>query len=112
MLSDDATNQTIHAHVFATARYLLRQRLAIRQPITYVDATHLTRAERRPYIEIAEWYGCDIEAIFFDIPLEECLRRNALRERIVPSDAIRAMAAKLQIPELAEGFTRVTHELS
>ena len=48
LLSDDPTNQNIHARVFATVRYLLRQRLAIGRPVTYVDATHLTRAERSP----------------------------------------------------------------
>jgi predicted kinase len=106
-LSDDVTNQNIHARVFATVRYLLRQRIAIGLPVTYVDATHLTRAERAPYVRIAQWYGCDLEAVFFDIPLEECLRRNALRGRVVPPEAIEAMARKLQIPETAEGFDRI-----
>ncbi len=108
ILADDPANQDIHARVFATARYLLRQRLAIGRPVTYMDATHLTRAERKPYLRIAEWYGCEIEALFFDTPLEECLRRNAARERIVPAAAIEAMALKLQIPELSEGFDRVS----
>ncbi len=89
-------------------RYLLRQRLAIKQPITHIDATHLTRAERNPYIRIAESYGCDIEAVYFNVPVEECLRRNAARARMVPPEAILAMAAKLQVPELAEGLTLLT----
>ena len=106
-LSDDATNQNIHARVFATARYLLRQRLAIGRPVTYVDATHLTAPERRPYIEIAQRYGCEIEALYFDTPIDECLRRNAARERIVPPEAIQAMAEKLCVPDSVEGFTRI-----
>jgi len=89
-------------------RYLLRQRLAIGRPVTYVDATHLTRAERKPYLEIAEWYGCDLEALFFTTPLAECIRRNRLRERIVPQTAIEAMARKLEPPELGEGFSGIT----
>ncbi len=107
ILSGDATNQSIHVRVFATVRYLLRHRLAIGQPISYVDATHLTPAERKPYIEIARRCGCEIEALFFDTPVEECMRRNAARERVVPPDIIKAMAAKLRIPELAEGFSRI-----
>src|SRR5712692_10503278 len=63
LLADDATDQTIHGRVFATIRYLLRQRLAVGRPVTYIDATHLTIEERRPYIRIAQWYGCDVEAI-------------------------------------------------
>jgi hypothetical protein len=35
------------------------------------------------------------------------MRRNAARERVVPPDIIKAMAAKLRIPELAEGFSRI-----
>jgi predicted kinase len=107
ILSDDATNQNIHARVFAAARYLLRQRLAIGRPESYVDATHLTPAERQPYIEIARRNGCEIEALFFDTPVEECIRRNAARDRVVPPDVIQAMAARLRIPELAEGFSRI-----
>ena len=49
LLADDERDQSIHARVFATLRYLLTQRLEIHRPITYIDATHLTRAERRPY---------------------------------------------------------------
>ena len=107
ILKDDATDQTIHGRVFATMRYLLRQRLASGRPESYLDATHLTRAERKPYIDIARWYGCEIEAWFFDTSLEECLRRKAARGRVVPPEAIYAMAEKLQPPELAEGFTRI-----
>ena len=108
LLADDATDQTIHSRVFATIRYLLRQRLAIGRTVTYVDATHLTPGERRPYVKIARQHGCDIEAVFFDVPLEICMARNSGRERIVPMEAMRKMAAKLVQPRAAEGFSRVT----
>ena len=107
-LADDATDQTIHARVFLTMRYLLRQRLAIGRSITYMDATHLTPDERRPYIQIGQWYGCGVEALFFDVPLEVCRARNARRHRAVPDDVMTRMAAKLAPPDLAEGFTRIT----
>ena len=108
LLADDATDQTIHARVFQSLRYLLRQRVAIGRPTTYVDATHLTPAERRPYIQIARRYGCAIEALYFDVPLDVCLARNSGRSRVVPEEALRAMAAKLVPPSVEEGFSRVT----
>ena len=108
LLADDATNQTIHARVFQTLRYLLRHRLAIGRPVTYVDATHLTPEERRPYVQIARWYGCEIEAIYFDVPLEICQERNRGRNRIVPEEAMRMMAAKLVPQSAEEGFARIT----
>jgi predicted kinase len=108
LLADDATDQTIHARVFLTMRYLLRHRLAIGRPVSYVDATHLTPEERRPSIQIARWYGCDAEALYFDAPLDVCRERNRIRHRVVPEDALDRMAAKLSPPELTEGFTRIT----
>jgi predicted kinase len=108
LLADDATIQTIHPQVFATMRYLLRRRLAIGRPVSYVDATHLTPAERAPYVTIARKFGCDLEAVFFDIPAEICQQRNRQRQRIVPEEAIEAMRSKLVPPSLEDGFTRIT----
>jgi predicted kinase len=108
VLVDDATDQTIHARVFMTMRYLLRQRLAIGRCVSYVDATHLTPAEREPYIRIARARQCDAEAVFFDVPLDVCRERNRRRARVVPDEAMELMAAKLVPPSVAEGFTTIT----
>ena len=107
-LADDETDQTIHPRVFLTLRFLLRQRLAIGRPVTYIDATNLTLEERRPYLRIGIARGCDVEAVLFDVPLEICLARNARRARVVPAEAMEKMASKLVPPSTEEGFTRVT----
>jgi predicted kinase len=107
LLADDETNQMIHSRVFATLRYLLVQRLEIGRPVTCVDATHLTVAERKPYLEIAHEHNCSIEAVFFQVPVDVCLARNRHRPRQVPEEALIAMAAKLQPPVLEEGFARI-----
>ncbi len=107
LLSDDPTNQSIHCRVFGTIRNLLRHRLELRRPLTYIDATNLTPRERRAYIRMGELYGCDVDAVFFDVPVEVCLVRNAARSRIVPEDVLRKMAAKLRPPTIEEGFSRV-----
>jgi predicted kinase len=108
LLCDDPTNQSIHRQTFAMLRRLLRARLEIGRPVTYIDATNLTRAARRPYIKMAESFGCDVEAVFFNVPLKECQRRNRLRKRVVPDDAIEKMARQLVVPTTGEGFRRVT----
>ena len=107
LLADDVTNQAIHRDVFKHVRAVLRTRLAIGRPKTAVDATNLTFKERRPYIEIARRAGARIEAVYFDIPIEECLKRNRGRARVVPDEAIRAMAGKMQLPSIVEGFDAV-----
>jgi predicted kinase len=104
LLADDETDQTIHARVFPTLRYLLYQRIAIGRPVTYMDATHLTPQERRPYIQMARLFDCRVEALFFDVPLEICKERNRRRQRVVPEEALERMAARLVPPRLEEGF--------
>jgi predicted kinase len=108
LLADDETDQTIHDRVFQTMRYLLRHRLALTRPVTYIDATNLSPEERRQYIGIGKSYGCELEAVFFDTTLEVCRQRNARRERVVPADVLAKMAEKLVAPSVAEGFDRVT----
>lgn len=107
LLADDETDQTIHERVFQTLRYLLRQRLAIGREVTYIDATNLTPQERAPYIGIGRAWGCEMHALYFDVPLGVCRERNAARHRVVPEDAMEKMAAKLVPPSPAEGFDRV-----
>ncbi len=108
LLADDERDQTIHARVFPTLRYLLYQRLAIGRPVTYMDATHLTPQERRPYVQMARLFNCRVEALFFDVPLEICKERNRRRERVVPEEALERMAARLVPPSLEEGFHSIT----
>ena len=107
LLADDETDQSIHREVFATLRYLLRRRLALQRPVTYLDATHLTVRERRPYVKMGQLYGCAVEAVFFDVPLEVCRERNRGRRRMVPEDVLERMAAKLTPPTIEEGFSAV-----
>ena len=108
LIADDATDQSVHGPVFDAVRYLLRKRLEVGRPLTCIDATHLTPRERRPYFKIAERYGCEVEAVFFDVPVEVCQERNRQRDRVVPQQAIERMALKLVAPTVEEGFSRIT----
>src|SRR5258708_3424457 len=108
LLADDPNNQTIHVRVFRMLRDLLKHRLELKRPFTCIDATNLTPVERRPYIKLAELYDAEIEAVFFDVPVEECQRRNRLRDRVVPDEVIQQMAERLVPPSKKEGFARVT----
>ncbi len=112
LLSDDPNNQTINARVFAVLRSVLTERLELKCPVTYIDATNLTPDERRPYVKIAELHDCDVEAVFFDVPASECQRRNRTRDRKVPDEVIAMMAARLIPPTIKEGFCRVHTEFS
>ena len=110
-LMDDESDQSRNGAVFATVRFLLEQRLRAHRPVTYIDATNLTRRERAPYIRIAREHGCAIEAVWFDVPLEICKLRNSVRGRVVPDFAMDQLAAKFVPPSLEEGFTRISREM-
>jgi len=107
-LLDDETDQSQQYRVFLTLRYLLELRLKLGRKISYVDATSLTPKERKPYFQIAARYDCEVQAIFFDVPIETCKHRNRGRQRRVPDDVIDRMAKKLRPPTLAEGFTKIS----
>ena len=107
LLADDPTDQTIHDRVFATVRYLARHRIALARPVTYIDATSLTRKDRAHWIGFANETHCTPEALYFDTPIEVCLERNRHRDRRVPDYVIVEMAGKLTLPTTEEGFSRV-----
>jgi predicted kinase len=107
LIVDDPHDQTVHSKVFAAMRYLIRQRIAVGRKVTYVDATHLARWERRPYIRLARRYKCKLEALYFDVPMETCIQRNRGRQPAVPEKAIREMAERLEPPTKQEGFSRI-----
>jgi len=107
-LLDDETDQSFQSGVFRALRYLLELRLRLGRPRHYVDATNLTPAERRPYFRLAARYGYEVRAIFFDVPVEVCRRRNRQRRRNVPEVAMTRMARRLRPPTLEEGFARIT----
>jgi predicted kinase len=108
LLFDDPREQRFQDLVFSNLRSMLKARLIARRPLNYVDATNLSPNERDSWIKLAKDYGYEVQAVFFDVPVEVCLERNQRRQRQVPEDAMRRMAAKLRAPTFEEGFSKIT----
>ena len=108
LLFDDISEQRWQGLVFSTLRSLLRARLIAKMPWNYVDATNLSPHERRQWIKMAKSFGYDVQAVFFDVPLEVCLERNKRRERTVSEDVMKKMAERLRAPDFKEGFSKIT----
>jgi predicted kinase len=108
LLFDDAQEQRFQDLVFSNLRSMLKARLIARRPVNYVDATNLTPHERHSWIKLAKDYGYEVQAVFFDVPVEVCLERNRRRDRVVDEEILRRMAAKLKPPTFEEGFSKVT----
>ncbi|MGC1371459.1 MAG: AAA family ATPase [Candidatus Sulfotelmatobacter sp.] len=108
ILFDDVREQRYQDLVFSNLRSMLKARLIARRPMNYVDATNLTPQERQHWIKLARDYQYEVHAVFFDVPLEVCIERHQRRDRVVPDDIMRRMAAKLKPPAFEEGFAKIT----
>ncbi|HUO16427.1 MAG TPA: AAA family ATPase [Verrucomicrobiae bacterium] len=108
LLFDDVREQRFQDLVFSNLRAMLKARLIAKRPMNYVDATNLTPQERQHWIKLAKDYNYEVHAVFFDVPLEVCIERHQRRDRVVPEDAMRRMAAKLKPPSFEEGFAKIT----
>ncbi len=108
LLFDDPTEQRFQDLVFSNLRSMLKARLIARRPLNYLDATNLTPHERQNWIKLAQDYGYEVQAVYFDVPVDVCLERNQRRERVVGEDVMRRMAAKLRPPTFEEGFSKIT----
>lgn len=108
LLFDDPEEQRYQDLVFSNLRSMLRARLIARRPVNYVDATNLTPQERGNWIKLAKDYEYEVQAVYFDVPLDVCLERNQRRQRVVSEEVMRRMAAKLRPPSFEEGFSKIT----
>ncbi len=108
LLFDDVREQRFQDLVFSNLRSMLKARLIAKRPMNYVDATNLTPQERQHWIKLAKDYNYEVHAVFFDVPLEVCIDRHQRRDRVVPEDIMRRMAAKLKPPAFDEGFAKIT----
>ncbi len=108
LLFDDIREQRFQDLVFSNLRSMLKARLIAKRPMNYVDATNLTPQERHHWIKLAKDYNYEVHAVFFDVPLETCIERHNRRDRVVPEEIMRRMAAKLKAPTFQEGFAKIT----
>ncbi len=86
-------------------KLLLNACAAAKQPFV-IDNTNATEAERERLITPAREAGFRIIGYYFSSKVQEALERN--RQRIgkarIPDKGILGIAARLQLPNIAEGF--------
>jgi predicted kinase len=86
-------------------RRLLAVCLETGQPFV-LDNTNATAAVRAPFVQAARQVRFSVTGYWFDVPLADCLRRNAAREGRgrIPPVAVIGTFKRLQPPSFAEGF--------
>jgi polynucleotide kinase-phosphatase len=110
MVSDDENDQSATADAFAVLNHIAGRRLA-RGRITVVDATNTQRDARAQLLAVAKDHDVLPVAIVLDLPVGECVARNATRpDRPFGADVVRRQHAQLvkSLPHLRkEGFRHV-----
>lgn len=77
--------------------------------VVVFDATNISIKNRKSVLEkvVADVPDAKPFAIVFNTPLEDCLRRNAERERVVPVGVIKRMYDTFEMPTKEEGFVEI-----
>lgn len=101
-LTGDELDQTRNREVFARLRGEVSKSLRGGHPVV-VDNTNVQQFAREELYQIARIFGAPVEARVMGTPLDECLRRNAQRDRRVPEEVIRGqfvnyLATLTQLP--------------
>ena len=76
-----------------------------KQPFV-IDNTNPTVSDRKKYITIAKNERCKVVGYYFKSSIAEALERNGKREgsENLPSVALKSTYAKLELPNMEEGF--------
>lgn len=73
-----------------------------------VHNTSTLKEHRAPLLELAKNKGYRTQIVYFDIPAEECIRRNQQRTEGVPREAVEKFAASMEVPSEDEADLVVT----
>ena len=95
---DIGTSQEYNKRVYDIFFEILETRMK-NGSFTIIDNVNQTFRVVKPYLELAEKYNYEVKIIdFLDVSLEDCIKRNKLREeyKFVPEDVIRRMHQQMQ----------------
>jgi predicted kinase len=86
-------SQEYNSKVFSIVFDILEERMK-NGSFTVIDGTHCTWKSIKPYLELCEKYQYLMEIVdFSDMPLDDCIEHNKLREdyKYVPENVIKRM---------------------
>jgi predicted kinase len=98
---DQSKGFLVFSFMYTAVEYFLRQGKTV-----VVDATSVTKKDRKKYIDIAKRYNQEVHCVYFDVSAEEVKKRSR-PEREVGDDVIDKFAGKLEVPTVAEGFKTI-----
>jgi len=100
-LTGDPSDQSQNYLVFQRCMDRVRAALRHGKEVTF-DATNYCERLRSMPVQAARWAGAEIVSYYFDVGVEEALRRNRSRRRAVPEGVILRQFRLLRLPALYE----------
>lgn len=101
ILTGDHSNQDANALVFELCERIAQARLRVGLDVWY-DATNLVDSWYANLIGSAHFFGQPVVSVYFDTDDNECLRRNAEREKPVPVEAMETMLTRRRQIQLSQ----------
>lgn len=98
-LTGDTNDQSRNGHIFTRMVPSLIAKAASEGRDVLFDACSVSRKSRAGLLEQAKGLGYLVKVHVITATLEECLARNAARERVIPEAVIRRMHAQFQMPD-------------
>ena len=117
VISSDKVRQTYvgieESEVFPTVYKLCSEELKNNRNVI-LDATHITPKVRKRTFDSLDQFGIEYDkiAIYFDTPVEECIRRVEIRnknpeELFLPLEVIESYGKNIIVPTKEEGFLKI-----
>lgn len=110
-LFGDVNNQEHNQEVFTELHRRIKECLRNGKSAIY-DACNISYKRRMGFIQELKNIPCEKICVLMATPYEECLRRNAERERKVPEYAIERMYRSFDVPYWYEGWDDIIVEWS
>lgn len=101
-LLGDINDQSQNAKIFEEVEKRIKE--GLKQGNVVYDACNINYKKRRAFLQKLNKMVVEKIAVLVATPYEECLERNALRERKVPEEVIKRMYYSFYIPQKYEGF--------
>lgn len=105
-LYGDINDQTHNHELFNELHRRIKECLQSGKSAIY-DATNLNYKRRMAFLAELKYIPCEKTCILMATPYEECLKRNAKRERKVPEEVIERMYKNITIPFFYEGWNYI-----
>lgn len=105
-LYGDETRNDEPKKIFGRLFYRIGMALDKKKSII-VDATNVTIRDRKKFLQMFKGRYDRSVCVYVATDADECKRRNAGRERVVPDSAIDKFLEKLEVPSKEEGFDEI-----